>query len=825
MDLHKKNRSKKLIFGIWEKEVFSSWDRLIQSSVADAALFVLGCFVVTFLLLFQLDTLPNNIQINSYAPNNIKADQNYEIVDIQTTQEHRKEAEKSILAVYDYDEALGQEIDQRIRDAFDQVRNYLQQYPQAGDEELIGTFKEVSGLEIEEEDSRFLLKSRFNYQIERWLRNTVQIAMSTPIIEDMAALDLRRHEGAITLRRVRMTSQENEKVEKNLKLIRSLSEVREDLEERVRNSDRSDRIPETVKAPLISLSGLFLRANTNFNVLETEKRKEKAISGVKPDIIKIQNGEMIIRNGDPYTRRHLIILQGIQKQRSLTNKTIKFAGTFLFVALLILVTYSFASRYIRKFKPTRTDLIFLGTNLIIILLFARLFSAVSSVFKDSLSFEIEMQALYYMIPVSAGAMIVRLILNSEIAIIFAVIASALAGLFLKTDIDLSIFFIISSIAGAGSIAYADRRSAILKAGIFTGLINVVTIFTIKMIQVFSVAQQWSTSDILFTLFSGFLGGTNSALYILFYTPIAEMLFGYTTDMKLLELGNLNHPLLKEMIVKAPGTYHHSQLVAVLSEAASEAIGANPIVARVGSYFHDVGKMVKPLYFIENQMGGQNRHDALSPSMSALIIASHVKDGIELAEKHKLPKIISDMIPQHQGTKIISFFYNKAKEMEKAGLTQVREEDYRYPGPRPQTREAGILLLADGVEAAVRSLPEKNPNKIQSMVQKMINRSFSEEQLEECELTLRDLRTITDCFVRVLIGIYHQRIEYPDQESKNTVSVPKKLEIVSHSKPITSLSNPQSSSEHDFKEPAKKISLTPDDPSEKSAAYPSGTRHP
>ncbi|MBL7685977.1 MAG: HDIG domain-containing protein, partial [Deltaproteobacteria bacterium] len=220
------------------------------------------------------------------------------------------------------------------------------------------------------------------------------------------------------------------------------------------------------------------------------------------------------------------------------------------------------------------------------------------------------------------------------------------------------------------------------------------------------------------------------------------------------------------------------LVAVLAEAAAQSIGANPILARVGAYFHDIGKMKKPLYFIENQMGGENRHNQLSPSMSALIISNHVKDGIELAEEHKLPKPIIEMIPQHQGTKLITFFYNKAKEQEQSDLHVVNEQDYRYPGPRPQSREAGILLLADGVEAAVRSLPEKNPTKIQNMVQKMINKSFAEEQLDECDLTLNDLRKIADSFSHVLIGIYHQRIEYPESKEKNTDPMPiKKLEVV------------------------------------------------
>ena len=276
-------------------------------------------------------------------------------------------------------------------------------------------------------------------------------------------------------------------------------------------------------------------------------------------------------------------------------------------------------------------------------------------------------------------------------------------------------------------------------------------------------------------------------------PVAETVFDYTSDITLLELGNNNHPLLREMIVKAPGTYHHSQLVSILAEAAARAIGANPLLCRVGAYFHDIGKMKKAPYFVENQQGGENRHDKLSPSMSALVISSHVKEGLELAKQYKLPQRIAAFIPEHQGTKIMTYFYNKAKEQEDPNLHTVNEKDYRYPGPRPQTRESGIILLADGVEAAVRSLPEKTPAKVQGMVQKIVNKNFSEEQLDECELTLKDLHLIGESFVNVLLGIYHQRIEYPDipegKPEKPKISLVKNLN--DKEGPLAASSHPKS----------------------------------
>ncbi len=772
METLSEKRSHAHIFGTCKKEDFLSWKSFFHSSVMGWLLFLIGCFLVTLLLSFQIPFLPTSARVGSVAPKDIKADQNYEIIDQKSTQKNREDSLRSVSPVYNYDEAISPEADHHIQEVFEKARVYLSQHPEVSTQDFKVFFEKTSGVTLSEEEVKALLQNRLRPETELLIRNLVRNALASPVVDDATALR-RFADLGIVIRRVREPSEENEWVEKNLNRIKSLDEVHSELGEKVKKAGKGEALRKISPEILVQIASHFLRSNLGYDVSETELRRAKAVTAVKPVIIKIQAGESIIRNGDRYQSWHLAVIQGIQQQKRETNFAIKFWGTFLFVALLVLVIYSFAARYIRKFNPTRLDLIFLGSNLITILIFVRIFAAVSSAFHESLPFE----TLYYAIPVSAGAMLVRLILNSEVAIVFGVIASALAGVFLQSDVDLSIFFLISSIAGAGSIAYADRRSAIVKAGLMTGLVNVITIFTIKMIQVVSVSQSWAAWDIGMDLLAGFIGGTNSALYVLFYTPLAEMIFGYTTDIKLLELGNLNHPLLKEMIVKAPGTYHHSQLVAVLSEAAAESIGANPILARVGSYFHDVGKMKKPLYFIENQKG-ENRHDQLTPSMSALIISSHVKDGIALAEEHKLPQVIVDMIPQHQGTKLITYFYNKAKEEADADLQEVKEQDYRYPGPRPQNREAGILLLSDGVEAAVRSLPEKTPQKIQAMVQKIINKSFAEEQLEECELTLKDLRKIADCFVRVLIGIYHQRIEYPEEQENKSLPMPiKKLEIV------------------------------------------------
>jgi hypothetical protein len=271
------------------------------------------------------------------------------------------------------------------------------------------------------------------------------------------------------------------------------------------------------------------------------------------------------------------------------------------------------------------------------------------------------------------------------------------------------------------------------------------------------------------LASAFVGGILTGVVATGILPLVEMSFGYTSDIKLLELGNLDQPLLRELMIQAPGSYHHSVIVSNMVEAAAEGVGSNPLLAKVAAYYHDIGKLNKPLYFVENQVDQENKHEKLAPSMSSLILLSHVKDGVELSTKYKLGKEITDIIRQHHGTNLISYFYEKAKEQaqKKDGKAiQVKEEDFRYPGPKPQTKEAGLIMLADVVEAASRTLVDSTASRIQGMVQKIINKVFSEGQLDECELTLKDLNEIAKSFNKTLSGIFHHRIEYPEAVSKS-----------------------------------------------------------
>jgi putative nucleotidyltransferase with HDIG domain len=260
---------------------------------------------------------------------------------------------------------------------------------------------------------------------------------------------------------------------------------------------------------------------------------------------------------------------------------------------------------------------------------------------------------------------------------------------------------------------------------------------------------------------GFVGGIFSGIFVAGITPLFETLFNYTTDIKLLELANLNQPIFQRMIMEAPGTYHHSIIVASLVEAAAEAIGANPLLAKVSAYYHDVGKIKKPQYFIENQQNGENKHVKLSPKMSSLIITTHVKEGCELASKVKLGTQITNIIREHHGTSVVSYFYEKAKKDRDPSIRSLPESDFRYAGPKPQSREAGLVLLGDVIEASSRTLSNPTPARIKSLVRERIERVLMDGQLDDCELTLHDLNKIAENFMRILNGIFHQRIDYPD----------------------------------------------------------------
>jgi len=434
-------------------------------------------------------------------------------------------------------------------------------------------------------------------------------------------------------------------------------------------------------------------------------------------------------------------------------------GMSLLVIILLAILFEFATANIRKFSPDDRDLLFLTLLLLALLAVTKASLAVFPLIGQALP-EIPPSAYVYGIGIAAGAILVRIVLNSETALVFSLVTGTFAGWLMDNSSFFAIYFFIGSVVGAHSVGYAEDRTIVVKAGAKVGVVNVLTILCQNLIS-----HHWVLSEMGFSLLFGFLGAVVAALLVLGVLPVVEWVFGYTTNIKLLELANLNHPLLKQMILEAPGTYHHSVIVSTLAETTARSVNANPLLARVSAYYHDIGKITKPLYFVENQGQHENKHDKLAPSMSSLVLVSHVKDGLELAREYGLGKKISNIIQQHHGTGLISFFYQKAKDQEDPELEQVEEGDYRYPGPKPQTKEAGLVLLADAVEAASRTLQEPTPARLQGLVQKIINNIFTDGQLDECELTLKDLHQIAKSINPILAGLHHHRVDYPASGAK------------------------------------------------------------
>ncbi len=368
----------------------------------------------------------------------------------------------------------------------------------------------------------------------------------------------------------------------------------------------------------------------------------------------------------------------------------------------------------------------------------------------------------FVIPVASIGMLTMLLFNSyRLTLIMSFVTSVFVGNMLDGGFGMMIMFFSGAMVGGYAVYEARTRGQLFTAGLFASAIQTIALILMYPDSQKILAGEFMSEYLYPTVANGFL----SALFVVATLKIFESICGVLTNFSLLELSDFNNPLLKRMIMEAPGTYHHSLVVSNLAEAASNEIGANGLLTRVGAYYHDIGKMSKPEYFTENQLMGGNKHDAIEPSMSRLVIINHVKEGIELAKKHKLNQAIIDFIPQHHGTSLIFYFHQKA--IEGAGdVREVDEENYRYPGPKPQTRETAITLLADSVEGATRALDEHTPSSIQETVQKVINNKFIDGQLDECPLTLKEIDRIAKTFTRILSAMYHGRVKYPEKKKEN-----------------------------------------------------------
>ncbi len=434
------------------------------------------------------------------------------------------------------------------------------------------------------------------------------------------------------------------------------------------------------------------------------------------------------------------------------------AGASLIIGLLLVILYKDFVRYNPGINQDYKQLILVGTLLSGNLLIGRGFYYVLEGFTTWLG-TIDASLLVYAVPLVTGSMLAALLIDIHTAIVFTVITSLITGLWLNNPLY-SIYIFASGLTAAFGVIRCKKRSSIWRAGFSVSLVSVFTALILTLFE-----GKLFSMDTTAIALAAFANGIIVTILVSALLPLFEYLFKITTDISLLELLDLNQPLMRELLIEAPGTYHHSIIVGNLAEAAAEAVGVNPLLARVSAYYHDVGKIKMPDYFIENQIASVSKHEKLAPRMSSLILLSHVKEGVELAKKHGLPKVITDIIQQHHGTSVQTFFYQKAKE-QYDNLTPLTEEDFRYPGPKPQSRVAALVLMADAVEAASRVLTDTSPARVSLLVDRIINHCFIDGQLDNCELTLKDIREIRMHFVYLLSSMYHKRINYPGFEIKD-----------------------------------------------------------
>ncbi len=480
-----------------------------------------------------------------------------------------------------------------------------------------------------------------------------------------------------------------------------------------------------------------IQPNKFYDEEATNLQLEEKLANLEPVMIK--ENQVVLSKDEKVTKEKLDILRELGLLKENKEENIKI---IIGVIILILLISSGVYGYIKLFNED----ILKDNKLIMILLIIYGTIIISDLFS-SISI--------YLMPIAVGSMLIALLVDIRLGIAANLFITLVMGIILKMDISPMAMYLLSGFIGSCVITKNQQRYDLMIKGILVGILNIISIVA------FGMTRNLELRDIMIRSLYGFGNGIISGVLILGTLPIWENIFKIITPLKLMELSNPNQPLLKRLLLEAPGTYHHSIIVGNLSERAATDIGANAMLARVGSYYHDIGKLNRPYFFKENQIGMSNPHDNLSPEMSAKIILGHIPDGIELAKKNKLPKEIIDIISQHHGDTKAMYFYYQAKEKN----PNVEEKDFQYIGPKPQTKESAIVMMADSSEAAVRSIEKPTKENIEEMINKIIEGKLREEQFSECDINLRDINNIKKAFVETFMGTFHERIEYPDMDEE------------------------------------------------------------
>ena len=713
----KKSNRKKII-----SDKISKKSKIKRNDLYKKILIYLSILIlITFVLSINFFSDKIVLKEGQISSKDITALQSIKYIDLETTKNIKDLAAKSIQEVYDLNLASIEKVENQVNGIFSKIKQYKK--------DAIGTLP-YENTEMEENDKK---EAEYNYYQAKAkeLNSDLGLFLDEQVIIDCFSLDelsLNKINRDINLsiRKIMEQGIKEEDLDNSKKqLIREISEI---------SIDHHDALIATEIGTVLILPSLYLNED------ETENRRLEAISSVQDVEEIIQKDQIIIRKGEIVSAEDIAILNALGLQNPRFNY-FNIIGILMISAICLLLLVFYLNFYNAEIFNDINKLVLLSIICFTAIVVAKLTAQISG----------------YLIPIAYVSMLTSIAIDSRVAIIVTIVLSYLTSLIPGIEISHVLVSVIGGVVAIFSIRKATQRSSLTRAGLMIAAANIICISALGLME--NIDYHLILQNNLWGIINGFL----AVILTIGILPFLESFFDITSSFKLMELSNPNQPLLKKLIVEAPGTYHHSIVVGNLAETAAEEIEGNSLLARVGALYHDIGKLKRPYFFIENQEAYKNIHDEMEPSLSALVIASHVKEGVDLAKKNKIPKAIVDIITQHHGTGLISYFFHRALKENGSGNDEISEENYRYSGPKPQSKEAGIILLADSLEAATRSLTNPTPTRIKGMVKEIIQKNLENGQMEECDLTLKDLDKIAVSFSRILTSMFHGRIDYPDDD--------------------------------------------------------------
>jgi cyclic-di-AMP phosphodiesterase PgpH len=705
------------------------------------------------LLLARLPTEKvTDLSLGAVAPADVVAPFDLTVEDQAATDRGKAEAEAAILPVYTFDANVAANTEDKIRALFAEGRAWTSRFPEnhrSG--ELRTLLVDKQGLDLEAADVQTLVRLKFPADLEETLIGLTAKTFARGIVVSKNLFIHGEPERGLMLL-------DNRRRERTVR-VDDLVDIGES--ERLFNDELAlIEMPARSRAALTNLGQIFLTANVTYNKIETERRKTGARNAIAPVTINIKKGRVIVRKGDEVTAEALnVIDQFNQRIRRGSHWLPGLVGIFLLYLFLLVTLWSYLVRAFKRALGERYFHMMSAALVGSLVLYKAFFVLATGVSRALAVAPLTNLEIYYLaFPFQAAALIFAFLLPDPVTLLLIILNSLTAGLFVGGDFTLTIYSFVGGLAAVYGVKLYRRRyrAATLRAGfIVLPAVNALLILVDHL-----VLKPMNFAAFPAEVAMGVVGGAVSAVLAFLLLPLVESAFGFVTGSKLLELTNSDLPIFRQLAEEAPGSYHHSLIVASLAEKAAEELGLDTQLAKAGALYHDIGKTKMPEYFIENRMGEFDLHKDLAPSMSTLVIKNHVKEGTELARKLRLPRALREIIEQHHGSSLVRYFYAKAKQTYDPEDQTVGEEDFRYPGPAPQTKEAGLVMLADAIEAASRSLKAPTKDNLKRVITDIINGTLQDGQLDACDFSLRELRAVAAAFLTILYAIYHPRVEYP-----------------------------------------------------------------